>query len=174
MKKTWNALSVGRRLAAGFGIVCLACVVVALVGRHGASNLDAQGTRVADGARTFVLLGTVTAEADRNSGDTARHLYVFDGDLKTQDTIAAEIRERVPEATAAIAKIARLNPGLRDEVATVDAARKAFDAQVATALRRSRAETVAGAEDRDGSRNHYLDAVLPADKRLQSRLTGLR
>jgi methyl-accepting chemotaxis protein len=165
-----RSISIGLRLGLAFGAVCLAVALVALVGVRTAHSL---GSDVSDGgemSHSVELLADITADAARNSGDVARHLYVFDGDLDQQDRIAAAVDRRVKHWPALAREIAGIHS---DDIALIDrisAAHKTFDTAAAKALRLSRQETVSGAEERDGSRDLYLASVLPAERQLNARI----
>ena len=94
-----RSLSIGLRLALAFGFVCLACALVALVGVSSSRTLTTDIDNAVEMSHSVELLSTLTADATRTSGDVARHLYVYDGDLAAQDELAKEIDEREAHAT---------------------------------------------------------------------------
>jgi methyl-accepting chemotaxis protein len=165
-----RSLSIGVRLALAFGAVCAACLVVATVGFTGTSGLADDTHQVAQGGLSTGDLGDVVEALTRNERDLIRHLYVFDGDLPKQDEIAAEIAERRKVAVAKIESVAAHHRKGSPMWAALETASTAYETSAAKALAQSRAETVRAAEDRDGSRSTYLDAVAPAATKLNEEL----
>jgi methyl-accepting chemotaxis protein len=163
-----RSVSIGARLGLAFAAVCLGCALVALVGVRGVSGLNADTTKVEDGGRALKLLGNVAEDVALNSAGTTRHLYVLDGDLKGQDEVAKELADRAGDTSKALAELATLHPDDRALLAQLDRARAPFDAAVKRALALSREETVRNAANRDGSRDHYLSVVQPADEKLDA------
>jgi methyl-accepting chemotaxis protein len=169
---------VGTRLAAAFGLVGVALLVVAGSGYLGLHTAD---TRVQGLAKEDVgsleLLVTVGGRLQSNAHLTVRHLYVFDGDLKDENAIAAQISSL---QTADRHDLASLRPLLADDAATrkafasFTAARGSFTAAVDHALAASRAETLRNADDRDGSRDYYTSTVMPRLSHAQSALASLQ
>src|SRR3954466_6157860 len=108
---------------------------------------------------------TVQQNMQRAAYLATSHLYVHDGELAEQDAIAKQI----DAITAADAKDFRtLSSSLDDSRAHAllgryKAASDRFAATYATAIRRSRDETVRNVEDRDGSRDYFTSTVLPAE-----------
>ena len=156
-------LSVGVRTAAAFGIVCLALVVVSIVSIRSLGGLNAETETIVnrDGAglaHLVVLDGNVEHAAHL----VVRHLYVFDGDLATQDEVAAQLHGVAVESKGELAKLRPLaeSPGAKDAFRNFAAALTAYDAAAARAVSLSRAETVAKAEERDGSRGFYTDTFM--------------
>ena len=91
----------------------------------------------------------------------AEHLYVFDGDLQTQDEIAKKIKDMRIDSEGDAAQLAALvkgNPHMAEFLRQRNVWNKAMD----SALAKSRAETVSNVDDRDGSRGIYEASISPA------------
>ncbi len=104
----------------------------------------------------------------------AQHLYVYDGDLKTQDDVQKDIFALREENSHDADQLTTLVAGTHaeHEVSDFKAARDAFRTAYSKAIKLSRQETVAGDESRDGSRGVYIKDVLPALEKLE--VTGAR
>jgi methyl-accepting chemotaxis protein len=152
-------LSIGLRLALAFGAVSFACLVVAFVGFRGTIDLEHATHDVAEAASSLSMLGTVAQDSASNGRDVARHLYVYDGDLAEQDTIAKQIAERESHAGAMIKKIAAIHPDDAALWAQLDKSEQAFADARDEAIKRSRTETIDNVGDRDDSRGYYLSDV---------------
>ena len=100
----------------------------------------------------------------RSAADATEHLYVYDGDLKSQDQIAGPTIEgderRAPSAEAAKLAGARRRATPNDREASVAQATTWSNAARRGARAARAQETVAAAEDRDGSRNLYVGQDL--------------
>jgi len=93
--------------------------------------------------------------------ETVEHLYVYDGDLKTQDEIQATFEQMLKEAKTASTELNKLTDGTA-AAAQADTIATSVDAwgKLATeAISRSRQETVDAVEERDGSRNLYVEEI---------------
>src|SRR3954451_23092794 len=152
--KTFSNLRLGVRLGLSFAALIAALLVVGAIGFH---DMDALGTdtqHLAD--RDVRALTIASALADRASGTAhlvAQHLYVHDDDLAEQDAIAKRIAPVSGRNNADIRTLESLvGAGSRDELASFDRSEARFEKAYSDALRRSRAETAAGAADRSASR----------------------
>jgi methyl-accepting chemotaxis protein len=158
-------LPLAGRLGLGFGALALALIIVsAFAGaRMGALGDDLRTLDERDLHATD-LAGRVGTRASTIGNNVAQHLYVFDGDLKTEDELAAAIEQLKKRNVADAKKLAELTDGTDAEAAAKEfaAAREAFAAATAEAVKRSRQETVDNVEERDGSRDFYLENVVPA------------
>ena len=158
-------LPLGVRLGAAFAVLLVALAATVLVG---VTNLRALNVKDADSAqgKDIVAARIVTdlGESIHSSAHlTVRHLYVFDGDLEAEDAIAARMRASDDRMRAATKQ---LTPTLHTErsrkaFAEVGAAGARFGKLVGDAIARSRKETLARSEDRDGSRAIYTDKIVP-------------
>ena len=121
-------------------------------------------------------LSQLEGRFNANAHEVVRHLYVFDGDLASQDRTAAVIA-----ANKAIIKqqLGVIEPKLHSPAASAAfaafvAARTAYVDQFGKALAASRQETVDGVEERTVSRAIYTQKVAPALTRLSRSMRGLR
>jgi methyl-accepting chemotaxis protein len=165
------------RLGIGFGTLAVALLVVGLlaVSRMGGLDGDIQSLDHRELA-ALDLSGQVSRRAATVTTDTTQHLYVFDGDLKSEDALAAEIRSLEGANDRDAARLAALTKGTEaaDDVQRFAGARVKLEAAVDTAITRSRKETLASKDNRDGSRNYYLANVRPAATALAGAATNLQ
>jgi methyl-accepting chemotaxis protein len=166
MNKLSN-LRLGVRLGASFTALAIAALVAGLVGINAASGAGDRALNLAQVNLPAVdTAGQLDGLINADAHDVVRHLYVFDGDLKTEDQIAASVASQ----NAALAKdVAALgnqleSPAQRSAYRSFVAANQQFVAHLNRALAISRSETIRKVEERDGSRNLYLQKVLPASQ----------
>jgi methyl-accepting chemotaxis protein len=161
----FNNLRLAYRLGIAFGAMVLALVVIGAVAVSKMNALDAGVTDLSNHdvvVQQHVL--DMQANVQRTTYLATSHLYVHDGELTKQDAVAKEIAALMKEGDVDAKAVKEANDEA-DATALVDAfvtSREKFEATVSAALRRSRAETVQNAEDRDGSRGYYLATVVPA------------
>jgi methyl-accepting chemotaxis protein len=107
---------------------------------------------------------------------TAEHLYVYDGDLKSQDRVAATIGAAGKAAIADGKKLAPLVKGTPAQPAleAFNATASRWGDAVDRALKLSRKETVAKAGDRSRSRTLYTGKVSPAMTSMAQAITRLQ
>jgi methyl-accepting chemotaxis protein len=146
--------------------VILALAVIGGIAVSKMNALDGDASTMADHdvvsiERVLSVQGRVQQSADL----TTSHLYVHDGQLGVEDGIARQIAG----LNAANSRdFTTLGTSIDDPAASAllgrykDAVAR-FTATSGTALRRSRAETVSGAADRDGSRNYFQTTVIQAE-----------
>ncbi len=173
--QTFRNLKLGIRLGLSFGALIAALVLVGAIGFH---DMDALGTDTQDLADNDVRALTVAASlADRSAVTAhlvAQHLYVHDGELAAQDALAARIAPVSARNNADIRSLdALIGAGSRDELRRFDTTEARFAKAYVQALRRSRAETVAGADDRSGSRDVYVQRVLPLSAQIDAEARAL-
>src|SRR4051794_17902796 len=153
------------RLGGAFGLVALLLLAVAVVG---VSRVQSVRHQVDDLSQRTLRATTLLAEMNDSTSATAaavvRHLYVFDGDLKAQDAVARQIDADIAVGAADGPRIAALVKGTAAAapLSAANAGRVKFHWTVQSAVKRSRQETVDGAENRAGSRTYYEGTVLPA------------
>lgn len=94
------------------------------------------------------------------------HLFVHERDRAAQDRDARSVDGRKAAITKALEDLRRMHPDDRVLLDRLAAVRGQYVAIFGRAIERSRAETVAGAADRSGSRAIYNEQVLPAKERL--------
>jgi hypothetical protein len=104
----------------------------------------------------------------------SQHLYVNDGDLATEDKIAAELKVNWARNTVDSAALAKLLAGTAasDEYATYTRLRDKFVDAQKRAVADSRAETVQKVDERDGSRTIFTGELLKIDDQFERRATS--
>jgi hypothetical protein len=158
-------LDPGLRPGAALAGLAMALGITVALGVADVSALDvtsagsAQGRDIAAG-RAAAAIG----EGTRNvAHGLVRHLYVYDGDLTTQDAIAADVTTQDQGVASAMRQLETLlrTQRARTAFATVQTASAQYEALMRRALAASRSETVAHAGSRGGSRRLYTDEILP-------------
>jgi methyl-accepting chemotaxis protein len=170
-------LRLAQRLGIAFGALVVAVVIVGFVGVTKMNALDASVTELSD--HDIVALETALTIEQRvmaTAQQSVSHLYVYDGDLRAQDALQ---REMLTASKANVADLERLERVVEDPavVAPLErfvAARARFVSAYRTAVRRSRSETVRNVEERDGSRDFYLQRVVPALEAVEKAGAELR
>jgi methyl-accepting chemotaxis protein len=155
---TIRQLRLGLRLAASFGVLALALCAVGAVGllalRGDVSRSTDELVRATEAQALVQPLG---AALNATAHDTVRHLYVFDGDLATEDKIAKQMNARRTEVMADVTKLGRAVAGTSAEapykrfIKTADV----FDATLKRTIAASRRETVENVDERVTSRALY-------------------
>src|SRR4051794_20092168 len=143
------------RLGGAFGALCLMLAIVAFSGVHSMNGVRDDSRNLANRhLRVAQLIGGIQQRAKDNMSLVAQHLYVYDGDLQSQDRIAGDLKANWAANAAAGPKLAALVKGtpLADEYADYAQLRDVFVATQKRAVALSRKETVQNVEDRDGSR----------------------
>ena len=161
----FNNLRLAYRLGIAFGAMILALVVIAAVAVSKLGALDTGVTDLTDHdmvAQQHVL--DIQADVQRASYLVTSHLYVHDGELAVQDRVAKEIAALTTRGDKDIEDLKAANDEAASTALTakLEMARAKFDATVATAVKRSRGETVRNVEERDFSRGYYASTVVPA------------
>ncbi|HWI74176.1 MAG TPA: methyl-accepting chemotaxis protein [Baekduia sp.] len=158
-------LRLGLRLGLAFAVLLAALTITVVVG---VSNLRALNVKSADSAQGQDVVAQRSAAevaegTHRAAHDTVRHLYVYDGDLKTEDAIAKTIDHDKKTVSDAIAELPAVlhTPAARATLATVRTHAARYAKLVDDAVARSRQETVDQVEERDGSRAVYSDKIVP-------------
>jgi methyl-accepting chemotaxis protein len=160
-------LPLAGRLGLGFGALALALIIVAAFAgtKMGALGDDLRTLDERDLTATDVA-GRVATNAASIGTHVAQHLYVYDGDLESQDKLAADV-EKLAQANEEYGEqLTGLVAGTpsEDEAGRFASAREAFVASYGEAIKRSRQETVDAVEERDHSRDFYLETVVPAEE----------
>src|SRR4051794_32251182 len=137
-------LSIAVRLGVAFGLQAVALLALTLVATHAFSSFH-EDTRTlnARDVRALAVAGQLGQELQGVGRETAEHLYVYDGDLKSQDeiqqtieTLAAATRDHASQLTQLVAG----TPAEREAQAFTSHA-TTWHALVEDAVRRSRDET---------------------------------
>jgi methyl-accepting chemotaxis protein len=158
-------LPLGVRLGAAFGILLVALAATVVVGVGTLSALDTKSAGSAQGQDIAAsrLVTDLGESIHSTAHATVRHLYVYDGDLETQDAIAAQMAASDKQMQAAATQLATKIHTARTKaaLAAVLTSGGRFGKLVDDAIGRSRKETLANAEDRDGSRAIYSNKIVP-------------
>jgi methyl-accepting chemotaxis protein len=162
------------RLAAAFGLQAVALLLVTLLAfeAFGSFKHEIRGLSERD-VRAVSLAGEVGQQVQSIGRLAAEHLYVYDGDLKNEDRIAAEAKASIADATKDATQLAALTKG-NANMETFSAQATVWGKDLNEALTRSRAETVSGTDDRSGSRDLYTGKVAPAMNQLFTSSTKLQ
>jgi methyl-accepting chemotaxis protein len=158
------------RLGGAFAALCLSLAIVALTGIFAMHGLRADSDELANRhLRVAELLADLQMRTKDNVSLVAQHLYVHDGDLRSQDSLAADLRSNWTKNEAGEAALAKLVAGspIADEYADYEKVSATINATEREAIRRSRVETVQNVEDRNGSRDLYSTRVLTLDTDLE-------
>src|SRR4051812_15795413 len=169
-------LPLAARLGAGFGALGLALVIVAFFAGSSIGSLKSEINELGShDVRALSLVSNIGTRYESMGHLTAQHLYVHDGDIAAQKTLEAAINALKAANARDLAELTPLldSPEAKAAIGNVDHARAEFKAQDAEALRRSHSETLAGAEDRAGSRDLYISKVVPSLEQLQKDFASL-
>jgi methyl-accepting chemotaxis protein len=161
-----RSLRLGVRLAAAFSLLCTALLVVGLVGVKAIKSLDVTSSSSAQGRnlKALTIVAKLGEGAQANAHDVVCHLYVYDGDLKTEDAVAQRIAARKAVVSRSFAELGKdvTSSAAKRELDALAEVRATYVAAFSKAIKLSRQETVANAEERNGSRTTYTDEVVPA------------
>jgi methyl-accepting chemotaxis protein len=170
-------LRLGVRLGLAFGLLLAALAVISVVSVGKLRSLDASSTNTAQGKVIAAQqqLGVLQHGFQANAHNTVRHLYVYDGDLKAQDAVAADVAKVKAEIGKSLSALEAVlvSDGARDAYGDIVGTRKTYVAAFSEALKLSRQETIDEVEERDGSRTVYTERVVPALKALDGKLATL-
>ncbi|WP_210493468.1 HAMP domain-containing methyl-accepting chemotaxis protein [Patulibacter sp. SYSU D01012] len=165
----YRNLRLAHRLAISFGALGVALLVVVAVGLHGLGTSTASVRTIDErGTPAVQLAGKIEARAQSIAALVSQHLYVYDGDLRQQDRLQREILALRDANAADTARLGRLAAGtpVTASLEALAQVRTRYVAAWSTAIKRSRAETVAGAEDRSGSRDQFVGQVIPLARQV--------
>jgi methyl-accepting chemotaxis protein len=165
------------RLGAGFGALALALIVISAFARSSVGSLDTEIAGMGShDVKALSLVGSLSYRSEAIAHDTAQHLYVNDGNLAAEKANEAQIVALKAGNGNDLKALTPLieTPQAKEALAAANGSRAKFVAAYTEALRRSHAETVANAEDRDGSRGVYTSKVVPALTELQQNFAKLR
>jgi methyl-accepting chemotaxis protein len=163
------------RLGIAFGALALGLLVVSVVAFKSTGNLDTkvQGLAVDVPQYTAVVDG-VAARMPEEGHLVAQHLYVYDGDLANQDRVAKQFESMAQQDEKSFAEmLAVLSQAPDAETrSAADGVKKLRDGYVGLlnlsrqAIKASRAETVANAEERTTSRTLYTKQLLKLQQQI--------
>ncbi len=165
------SLPIAVRLGAAFGLLALALLAVTLTATFAFGTFQDETRQLADrDMRAIAVAGQLGEHIQGIGRETANHLYVFDGDLKRQDAVAARIDALRTKATEDGATLAKLMGGTEDFTAQVTA----WSARVERAIRLSRRETVEKVDERTLSRELYTGEIDPGADELSKAVVTLQ
>ena len=159
--RRFASLPIAVRLGAAFGLLALALAAVTLIATHafGTFRDDTQGLADRD-MRAVAIAGALGQNLQAIGRETADHLYVYDGDLASQDEIAVRVDALRQQAAEDSETLAELSAGTAPRTRREFNARvTAWTARVERALRLSRRETVENVEERTLSRELYTGEI---------------
>jgi methyl-accepting chemotaxis protein len=169
-------LKVGMRLALGFGALAVGLVIVAVAATFAMDGLRDDTRQLSQrDLKTTADLGALAQVSESSGHLLADHLYVHDGDLKAQDATAKQIDEFVGSGEAKFQDMQKRLKGTAAEPALRAFApwHVRFNVVMRKAIKASRAETVAGVEERTASRTIYTDEFLPVWQNAAPRAIAL-
>ena len=107
--RRFASLPIAVRLGAAFGLLALALAAVTLTATHafGTFRDDTQGLADRD-MRAVAIAGALGQNLQAIGRETADHLYVYDGDLASQDEIAVRVdalRQQAAEDSETLAEL---------------------------------------------------------------------
>ena len=113
--------------------------------------------------RAVAVAGELGQDVQGVGREAVEHLYVYDGDLASQDEIAGRRRgdasSRPRPRSAELDQAAPPAPRRPRRPPRSRTASTAWSAKVTEAVKRSRQETVDNVEERDGSRTLYVEEI---------------
>jgi methyl-accepting chemotaxis protein len=160
----FNNLRLAVRLGVAFGALVIGLAVVALVGSSAMGELQQRTDELAERAlRAAEVAGGLNERSQTIARVTAQHLYVHDGDLRTQDGLQQRAIQLGAQNTKASEELATLLEGTLAEQALTDltAARTKYADAWKRALELSREETAREDAEREGSRTLFVEQVAP-------------
>src|ERR1700754_1426264 len=171
------SLPIAARLGAGFGLLALALLAVTLIASRafGTFHDDTQRLEHRD-LRALAVASKLGQDLQGTGRETAEHLYVYDGDIKTEDRIQRTLetlRTRTEQDGAALTKLLAGTSAEAEARAFTEHA-ATWSALVEDAIVRSRAETLRGDEDRSGSRDLYTSKISPQTDELAAEAIALQ
>src|SRR5688572_9243308 len=94
-------LPIAVRLGAAFGLLAIAMLAIALLATHAFGTFRDDTQRLSDrDVRALAVAGQLGQDLQGAGREAVEHLYVYDGDLDTQDKIQANV-ERMLKQTGA-------------------------------------------------------------------------
>src|SRR4051794_1822200 len=176
MKRFAN-LPLAARLGAAFGLLAVALVLVAVISVSLFRSFDHDVTKLSNqDVQAVALSGDIGQQIQSAGRLIADHLYVFDGDLKTEDQIAKEVHAIHIKAAGEGKQLAPLVKGTPAEATFAEFSKtvNTWAASATKALALSRKETVANVDERVGSRTLYTEQVSPQMQSLATTVNKLQ
>ena len=170
-------LPIAVRLGVAFGLLAVALLVITLLATRafGVFHDDTQKLEERD-VQALAIAGQLGQDLQGVGRETAEHLYVYDGDLEAQDELQAVIDELTAKTHADASALTKLVAGTAAEAPARELSAHAttWSALVDDAIRLSREETRAEAEDRSGSRVLYAGKISPQTDELAAQAVALQ
>jgi methyl-accepting chemotaxis protein len=163
-------LPLAARLGLAFGALAVGLLIVAVAGITSMTGVDRNVQTITERDNKAVELSAAITERSIATGHlVAQHLYVYDGDLKSQDRLQREILADGKRNEADGEALAGVLDGTNEaeEAERFAAVRATYESIYRTLLKRSRAETVSDDEDRAGSRDLYVERFVAAAAAVQ-------
>ncbi|MBE2316222.1 methyl-accepting chemotaxis protein [Solirubrobacter sp. CPCC 204708] len=170
-------LPIAARLGAGFGLLAVAMLAITLTAMQAFGTFRDDAQRLSDrDVRSLAAAGSLAQDLQGVGRETVEHLYVYDGDLETQDELQATIEQMSKEARVESTTLTELLKGTPagDQAAKILKDSTAWGALVTEAVKRSRQETVDNVEERDGSRTLYVEQISPQTDALAKQIVTLQ
>ena len=170
-------LRLAARLGLAFGALALGLLVVSVVAFKSTDNLNTKVTALAvDVPQYTATVDGIAARLPQEGQIVAQHLYVYDGDVKAQDKVAAQFEKLAKTDTDAFAGMLKIlgsapDPETRAAVDGVKQLQQAHAALVGLyrkAIAASRAETVSADDERAGSRTLYTGQILKLQEQVNA------
>src|SRR3954447_1364304 len=100
-------LRLGARLAVAFGVLAVALAVVSAVAFTKLTSVGNETAKLGSGKDAHALESVDDARTSLHNmaHGVVRHLYVYDGDLKTEDRIAAKLTKENATITRALNQV---------------------------------------------------------------------
>src|SRR5215210_7005761 len=162
-------LRLAARLGIAFGTLALGLLVVSVVAFKSTDHLNTKVRSLSVEVPQYTaMVDGLAARLPEEAHASVEHLYVYDGDLKTQDEVAAEFEGLAKADEAALAGMVKVLAAAPDtetraaagETRKLQSAYLAYLAAIRKALKVSRQETVDQVEERVQSRDIYMKQIV--------------
>ena len=166
-------LPVGVRIGGAFAILLSALAIVAIVAVASVRSLQGDAHTVAErDVKALHSLAMVEGALQTSSRLLVDHLYVYDGDLATQDLVADKIEAANGLVAAQLLKLQRgvTSAEGRSAYSAFAVARGSYNTALLNAVALSRDETIEKVEERVGSRTVHTETLMPAIEDLTEKL----
>ena len=132
-------LPIAARLGAGFGLLALALLAITLtaVQAFGTFRDDTQKLSDRD-VRALAVAGELGQDVQGAGREAVEHLYVYDGDLASQDKMQADVEAMLKQTKAESAELTKLLAGTpaTAQATKIATASDAWSAKVTEAVKR--------------------------------------
>src|SRR4051812_12277085 len=148
--QSFRNLRLAVRLAIGFGTLAVGLLLVGVVAISAMGGLNSKTDQLGSHDLRATRLAGQIAERNATIGHlVAQHLYVHDGDIKTQDALQKRMASLSVDNTkdGDVLKSVLAGGSADDEMNKFTQARETFRASWQEAVKRSRRETLQGDEE---------------------------